>query len=43
MEEAKQKADKLQGEIDKLQKEYDEELARLNKPSDPVTHLQGSV
>ena len=43
VEEAKQKAAKLQGEIDKLQKEHDEEAARLVKPSDPVTHLQNTV
>ena len=43
VEEAKQKAEKLQGEIDTLSKEYDEELARLVKPSNPVTHLQSNV
>ena len=43
MEEAKQKAEKLQGEIDKLSKEHDEEVARLVKPSNPVTHLQSNV
>ena len=41
--EAKQKAEKLQGEIDKLSKEYDEELARLTNPSDPVSNLQSNV
>ena len=43
MEEAKLKAEKLQGEIDKVSKEYDEELARLTKPSDPVSNLQSNV
>ena len=43
VEEAKQKAEKLQGEIDKLLTEYDEEVARLVKPSDLVTHLQSNV
>ena len=43
VDEAKQKAEKLQGEIDKLQTEYDEEVARLVKPSDPVTHLRNIV
>ena len=43
VEEAKQKAEKLQGEIDKPSKEYDEELARLTKPSDPVSNLQSNV
>ena len=43
VEEAKQKAEKRQGEIDKLQNEYDEELVRLFKPSDAVTHLQSNV
>ena len=43
VDEAKQKAEKLQGEIDKLQTEYDEEVARLVKPLDPVTHLQSNV
>ena len=43
VEEAKQKAEKLQGEIDKLQTEHDKEMARLAKPSDPVTHLQNTV
>ena len=36
VDEAKQRADKLQTE-------YDEELARLVKTSDPVTHLRKSV
>ena len=43
VEEAKLKAEKLQGEIDKLSKEYDEELARLVKPSDTVSSLQSNV
>ena len=41
--EAKQKAEKSQGEMDKLQTEYDEDVARLGKPSDPVTHLLNIV
>ena len=43
VDEAKQKAEKLQGELDKLQTEYDEEVARLVKPSDRVTHLRNTV
>ena len=43
VEEAKQKAEKLRVEIDKLQTDYDAELARLVKTSDPVTHHQKSV
>ena len=43
VEEAKQKAEKLHGEVDKLQTENDEDVARLVKPSDPVTNLQSNV
>ena len=43
VEEAKQKEDELQVEIGKLQTDYEEELSRLVKTSDPVTHLQKSV
>ena len=40
VEEAKQKVPKQQVEIDKLQADYELELARLVKTSHPVTHLQ---
>ena len=43
VEEAKQKAIKRQEEIDRLQAEYDQELARLVQTSDSVTHLQKSL
>ena len=42
-EEATQKADKQQVNIDKLQTDFEVEGARLIKTSDPVTHLQKSV
>ena len=43
VEEAKQKADKLQAGIDNLQTDYEAEVGRLVKTSDPVTRLQKSV
>ena len=39
----KQKAIKRQGDIDRLQTDYDQELARLVQTLDSVTHLQMSL
>ena len=43
VEQAKQKAIKRQEDIDRLQAEYDQELARLVQTKDSVTHLQKSL